>query len=62
MHNKAMTEFGEILRGTFIGRDHPDYEDARRLYNEMIDKRAAHDRPLRGRDRCDHGSELGPRQ
>jgi hypothetical protein len=27
MHNKAMIEFGEILRGTLIERDHPDYEE-----------------------------------
>jgi FAD/FMN-containing dehydrogenase len=31
--------FGETLRGTLIGRDHLDYEDARKLYNGMIDKR-----------------------
>ena len=34
-----MTNFGETLRGTLIGRDHLDYEDARKLYNGMIDKR-----------------------
>ena len=34
-----MTKLGESLRGTLIGRDHPDYEDARKLYNGMIDKR-----------------------
>ena len=39
MHNKAMIEFGKILRGTLIERDHPAYEDARKLYNGMIDKR-----------------------
>ena len=39
MHKKAMIEFGEILRGTLIERDHPDYEAARKLYNGMIDKR-----------------------
>ena len=33
-----MTKLGESLRGTLIGRDHPDYEDARKLYNGMIDK------------------------
>ena len=39
MSDKAMTKVGETLRGTLIGRDHPDYEDARKLYNGMIDKR-----------------------
>ena len=39
MRDEVLTKFGESLRGTFIGRDHPDYEDARKLYNEMIDKR-----------------------
>jgi FAD/FMN-containing dehydrogenase len=39
MHNKAKTELAEILRGTLIERDHPAYEDARKLYNGMIDKR-----------------------
>ena len=24
-----MTKLGESLRGTLIGREHPDYEDAR---------------------------------
>src|SRR6478736_2822188 len=39
MRDEVLTKFGESLRGTFIGRDHPDYEDARKLYNGMIDKR-----------------------
>jgi hypothetical protein len=39
MRDEAMTKLGESLRGTLIGRDHPDYEDARKLYNGMIDKR-----------------------
>ena len=45
MHNKAVTEFAEILRGTLFERDHADYEEARKLYNGMIDKR-----PLQSRD------------
>ena len=28
-----------LLRGPLIGRQHPDYEEARKLYNGMIDKR-----------------------
>src|ERR1700682_4673672 len=39
MENEATTKFGASLRGTLIGRDHPDYDDARKLYNGMIDKR-----------------------
>ena len=39
MRDEAMIKLGENLRGTLIGRDHPDYEDARKLYNGMIDKR-----------------------
>ena len=37
--NEVLTKFGEGLHGTLIGRDHPEYEDARKLYNGMIDKR-----------------------
>ena len=39
MKNSAVTKLGEALRGTLIGRDHPDYDEARKLYNGMIDKR-----------------------
>jgi FAD/FMN-containing dehydrogenase len=41
MDNEAATRFEQSLRGTLIGRDHPDYEEARKLYNAMIDKRPA---------------------
>ncbi len=41
MDNEAITQFGQSLRGTLTGRDHPDYEEARKLYNAMIDKRPA---------------------
>src|SRR5262245_43243034 len=34
-----VVKFAQGLRGTLIGRDHPDYDDARKLYNGMIDKR-----------------------
>ena len=37
--DKAIANFGETLRGPIIGRQHPEYEDTRKLYNGMIDKR-----------------------
>ncbi len=39
MNDEAAAKFGQNLRGTLIGRDHPEYDDARKLYNGMIDKR-----------------------
>ncbi len=39
MNDEAAAKFGQSLRGTLIGRDHPEYDDARKLYNGMIDKR-----------------------
>lgn len=36
---KAITDFADALRGRLIGRDDPDYDEARKLYNGMIDKR-----------------------
>ena len=39
MNNEAVARFGQSLRGALIGRSHPEYEDARKLYNAMIDKR-----------------------
>jgi FAD/FMN-containing dehydrogenase len=38
MKDEAIAKFTESLRGPVIGRDHPEYEEARRLYNAMIDK------------------------
>jgi len=38
MHNETITQFGQSLRGRVIGRENPDYDDARKLYNGMIDK------------------------
>lgn len=38
MNDDAITKFGQGLRGTLIGRAHPDYDEARKLYNGMIDK------------------------
>src|SRR5688500_13732907 len=39
MRVEAMAKFGESLRGVLMGRDHPDYDEARKVYNGMIDKR-----------------------
>src|SRR5271168_3240245 len=39
MKNEAIAKFAQGLRGPAIGRDHPDYDDARKLYNASIDKR-----------------------
>jgi hypothetical protein len=57
--DEVLTKFGESLR-VLPGRDHPDYEDARKLYSGTIDKRP-HDRSLRGRGRV-ITAELRPRQ
>src|SRR6516225_1600782 len=39
MNDEAIAKFAHGLRGPVIGRSHPEYEDARKLYNAMIDKR-----------------------
>ena len=39
MNPEIIANFAEIMRGPVIGRDHPEYDDARKLYNAMIDKR-----------------------
>jgi hypothetical protein len=39
MNDGAIARFAESLRGPVIGRSHPDYDEARKLYNGMIDKR-----------------------
>jgi FAD/FMN-containing dehydrogenase len=38
MKDEALAKFAQMLRGPLIGRDHPDYDEARKLYNAMIDK------------------------
>jgi FAD binding domain/Berberine and berberine like len=37
--SQMLGAFAQDLRGPVIGRDHSDYESARKLYNGMIDKR-----------------------
>jgi hypothetical protein len=39
MNDEAIVQFGQSLRGALIGRNHPEYGEARKLYNAMIDKR-----------------------
>ena len=39
MQNDAVATLKQSLRGTLIGRSDPNYDDARALYNGMIDKR-----------------------
>ncbi len=39
MNDSVLAKFAQSLRGPVIGRGHPDYEEARKLYNAMIDKR-----------------------
>ncbi len=39
MNSEAIAKFEQSLRGAMIGRSHPGYDEARKLYNGMIDKR-----------------------
>jgi FAD/FMN-containing dehydrogenase len=39
MNDEVIAKFGQSLRGALIGRNHPEYGEARKLYNAMIDKR-----------------------
>ena len=38
MRDETKSKFRESLRGPLIERDDPDYNEARKLYNGMIDK------------------------
>ena len=39
MNEEIIAKFTEHHRGPVIARTHPEYEEARKLYNAMIDKR-----------------------
>jgi FAD/FMN-containing dehydrogenase len=39
MNDEAIARFAQSLRGPVLGRDHPEYDEARKLYNAMVDKR-----------------------
>jgi len=41
MDDSAVDLFGASLRGELIRRGDPGYDEARKLYNGMIDKRPA---------------------
>jgi hypothetical protein len=38
MNPEAIAKFSADLRGPDIGREHPEYDEARKLFNGMIDK------------------------
>jgi len=39
MREEAGSDLRECLRGPLVERDHPDYDEVRKVYNGMIDKR-----------------------
>ena len=39
MEEDSISRFAQSLRGPVLRRDDPEYEEARKLYNAMIDKR-----------------------
>ena len=39
MKKETIAQFAQSLRGHVIGRDHPEYDEARKLYNAITDKR-----------------------
>jgi FAD/FMN-containing dehydrogenase len=39
MREEARSNLRELLRGPLLERDHPDYDEVRKVYNGMIDKR-----------------------
>lgn len=39
MRDEARSKFRESLSGSLLERDHPEYDEVRRLYNAVIDKR-----------------------
>ena len=58
MTEDDIARFAAGLRGSLIQPGDVEYDEARKLYNAMIDKRPRHDRALRRRRRRDRRREL----
>ncbi len=62
MNPEIIAKLAETMRGPVIGRDHPDYDDARKLYNAMIDKRPLLIARCADVGRCHRRGEFRPRE
>ena len=60
LDDKAMQDFRSQVRGELIQPGDASYEEARKVYNGMIDKRPGADRPLRRRGRRDRARSTSP--
>ena len=58
MSSYAVDSLRDGIRGVVITPDDEEYDDARTVYNAMIDRRPAVDRPARERRRRDGGGAL----
>ena len=61
MATATMGHLREQVRGEIFAAEDPGYDEARRVYNAMIDRRPRVDRALRRRRRCGGGGELRAR-
>ena len=50
IENSALDALQEVFSGELVLPDDPRYDEARTVFNAMLDRRPARDRPLR--DRC----------
>ena len=57
----TIAAFKAAFRGELIEPGSPHYDEARKVYNAMIDRRPAPDRSVRRRRRRHRGGELRPR-
>ena len=53
LSDATIGEFKKSLRGELILRNDPRYEEARKLYNGMIDKRPLFTKTSENSDTCD---------